>query len=192
MKIFYSHHLYKYFTQIETYETELIKRNFPDAEIINPNLDLGIPIAMDEEEAMKICLAAVEKCDAVVFSSLSGVIGKGVYDEVNFAFAHDIPVYYISENKVQLLKDINYEILNEKRRIYAVVHPVIEVQELEICKNCAHKNVCSHKEQIVNAKNAIVIPEYYKTFFPFVGANFYCKDFKPENSCLLPCVEDLF
>ena len=60
-KIYYAHHLWKYTTKIEEYELEVIRRYFPNAEIINPN---GcIEQNRDEEIIMKDCLNIIKECD---------------------------------------------------------------------------------------------------------------------------------
>ena len=83
MKIYYAHHLWKYDTNIETWEQNLIAKHFPLCEIVNPNgaIEQGRP----GEDIMADCLQMVRACDALVFSSLSGVIGQGVMQEIEEA-----------------------------------------------------------------------------------------------------------
>ena len=38
--IYYAHHQWKYNTQVEIYELDLIRRYFPNAKIFNPSVDL--------------------------------------------------------------------------------------------------------------------------------------------------------
>ena len=67
---------------------------------------------------MADCIASVETCDAVVFSSMDGVIGKGVFDEVAKAKA----VYYIFANKIEPFSG-RFEIIPQSGtgRLYATV-----------------------------------------------------------------------
>ena len=117
MKIYYAHHLWKYNTLIEEYEIELIREAFPDATVINPNTD--IELGQDEETIMRKCITSVKSCDAIVFSSLSGVIGKGVFDEISNANI----VYYINNNAVvPFVGTIEIITDSSTRRIYAIVH----------------------------------------------------------------------
>lgn len=116
MTIYYAHHLWKYDTPIESYEIELIRKTFPEATIINPNSE--IKQDLDEAAIMSGCIETVKRCDAVVFSSVSGVIGKGVFDEI----ASAKEVYYIKNNGVVPFAGA-FQIIphSTTRRIYAVV-----------------------------------------------------------------------
>ena len=116
MKIYYAHHLWKYNTPIEDYEIELIRSTFPGATIINPNTD--IQQNREESQIMADCIASIETCDAVVFSSMDGVIGKGVFDEVANAKA----VYYIFANKIEPFNgELKIIPQSGARRLYATV-----------------------------------------------------------------------
>jgi len=119
MKIYYAHHIWKYNTKIEEYELEIIKEYFPQCKIINPNK--AVNQSLLESEIMNECFNCVNNCDAVVFSSMDGVIGKGVYSEVNRALEQEKPAYYLFHNKItQLFKFEKIE--NSKtNRIYAIV-----------------------------------------------------------------------
>ena len=55
MKIYYAHHVWKYGTPIEDYEIECIKKQFENAEIINPRTSLP----QDSSESEKIGRAHV-------------------------------------------------------------------------------------------------------------------------------------
>jgi hypothetical protein len=98
MKIYYAHHLWKYGTEIEAWELDLIRKRFPGCEIINPNgaIEQGRPA----EDIMADCLQKVRECDVLVFSSLSGVIGKGVYRELLEASQHSVPVFHLHHGEV--------------------------------------------------------------------------------------------
>ena len=117
--IYYAHHQWKYHTPVEGYELDLIRRYFPNAKIFNPSADLKTK-SDSEEEIMKECLSTVEKSDIVVFSSLDGTVGKGVYREVLHAQNIGKLVLYIFQDS--LTTDfglyINY---NGTDRTYAFV-----------------------------------------------------------------------
>ena len=119
MKIYYAHHLWKYNTKIEEYEISLIKKYLPNYNIINPN---GSIIQGRPEDIIMIdCLKAIEDCDALVFSSMDGVVGHGVVDEVNHAIKLHKDVYYITNNKIIFIDKIKWNVINENNRIYATI-----------------------------------------------------------------------
>lgn len=92
--IYYAHHRWKYGTQIETYELNLIRKYFPTSTIFNPSEHLDVE-GRSEKDIMKDCLAAVRDADIVIFSSMNGVVGKGVYEELQEAAKQDKMVLYI-------------------------------------------------------------------------------------------------
>ena len=102
-KVYYAHHIYKYGTQVEEYELNLIQQYYLDAEIINPATTVAQQ--MDETEIMKSCFDLVRESDVLVFSSMDGVIGKGVYDEIALAHEVGIPVYYLHYHAIRLVKN---------------------------------------------------------------------------------------
>lgn len=99
--IYYAHHQWKYNTPEETYELNLIQRYFPNAKIFNPASDLKHTAADGEEAVMAECLETVRNSDVLVFSSLDGCVGTGVYHEVNKALDVDKPVFYIWQDKLR-------------------------------------------------------------------------------------------
>lgn len=120
MKIYYAHHLWKYNTKIEEYELEVVKRYFPNAEIINPN---GY-IKQDREESiiMKDCLEVIENCNILIFSSVNGVVGRGVVDEFNKASKLGLPIYYIMDNILYDARPYSFKLTNSgNNRLYAIV-----------------------------------------------------------------------
>ena len=130
MKIFYSHHLYKYGTKIEEMEIRLIKKKFPDADIFNPSVDIAQN--RPEEEIMKECLANVISSDILVFSSVSGLVGKGCFNEIAAARIAGVPVYMISGYDIIETEALRHEYTGSGNdREYAVVRPVTK-KELEI------------------------------------------------------------
>lgn len=119
MKIYYAHHIWKYNTEIEKYEIDLIHKHFGNATIVNPN---GmIDQSLSEEEIIDTCLGIVRECDITVFSSVGGVIGHGVYQEVNEAINNGKPVYYIENNKLAKKGMLWCSIITDSnsKRIYA-------------------------------------------------------------------------
>lgn len=98
--IYYAHHQWKYSTQEEAYELDLIKRYFPHATICNPATDLGTIATGDETIIMKECLDKVRNSDILVFSSLDGCVGTGVYQEVKEAQKEGKLVFYIFQDKL--------------------------------------------------------------------------------------------
>lgn len=96
--IYYAHHQWKYDTKIEAYELALIERYFPYAAIFNPSIDLKTKDCGDEEKIMAECLETVERSGFVVFSSMDGMVGKGVYEEVAYAKETGKMVLYMHRN----------------------------------------------------------------------------------------------
>ena len=98
--IYYAHHQWKYGTKIEEYELDLIKKNFPNAVIFNPATELKTE-GKSEYEIMEECLKIVEKSDMVIFSCMDGMIGIGVYEEVEKAKAAGKLTLCISQNRLR-------------------------------------------------------------------------------------------
>ena len=126
MKIYYAHHIWKYGTKIEKYELDLIHKTFANAEILNPNGRLGYTenSGLSEKEIMNICFEAIKSCDAIVFSSVDGVIGKGVSEEVSLAQELSLKIFYINNNSLIHIEKFSFSIINnsETRRLYAIVN----------------------------------------------------------------------
>lgn len=116
MKIYYAHHLWKYNTLIEEYEINLIREAFPTASIVNPNTDIAQ--GRDEAKIMLDCIETVKQCDAIVFSSINGAVGKGVVDEVSNAES----AFYIQNNAITQFNG-TFEIIPDSttKRVYAIV-----------------------------------------------------------------------
>lgn len=96
--IYYAHHQWKYDTKIEAYELALIERYFPYAAVFNPSTDLKTKDCGDEEKIMAECLDTVERSGFVIFSSMDGMVGKGVYEEVAYAKETGKMALYIYRN----------------------------------------------------------------------------------------------
>ena len=119
--IYYAHHQWKYGTKVEQYELDLIKRYFPHAKIFNPSVDLKIKTT-NEEYIMEECLAKVNESDIVIFSSMDGCIGTGVYHEIEEAKKIGKLILYIFNDTLLTSFDIfdrPYSIRTD--RLYATV-----------------------------------------------------------------------
>lgn len=96
--VYYAHHLWKYGTKIEQHEIEVINRYFPHANVFNPATDLLSNNCGDEETIMAECIDAVDDSDILVFSSMDGMVGTGVYTEVEEAIKAGKLVLYLTKN----------------------------------------------------------------------------------------------
>lgn len=117
--IYYAHHQWKYGTEIEKYELDLIKRYFPNAVIFNPSTDLKV-YGRDEDDIMDECLDRVRNSDIVIFSSMDGVVGKGVWLEVREAMSVGKLVLYINEDSLKSNVYLD-KVLNRTDRVYGLV-----------------------------------------------------------------------
>lgn len=105
LNIYYAHHQWKYGTKIEEYELDLIKAYFPNATIFNPSVSLNIN-GETEDEIMEFCLHQVGISDMVIFSSVDGLVGIGVFKEVTHAKDLGMPVYYIDKDELRYDFDV--------------------------------------------------------------------------------------
>ena len=125
-RVYYAHHQWKYGTEIEKYELERIRDHFIcDLCIFNPSTDMPAE-AKTEDEIMAYCLNKVTNdTDVLIFTSMDGMIGIGVYKEVQAAIAAGVPVYYLFHEK--FLTNQNFVLhpryLND--RLYAYVYTFI-------------------------------------------------------------------
>ena len=106
MKIYYAHHMWKYNTEEERMEIEIIKRIFPNSNIINPNgsvIETG-----NEAEAMEQCFNFIRESDILIFTTLNNkVFGRGVYDEVSLALQLGMKVFLLRKDALLKINDIN-------------------------------------------------------------------------------------
>lgn len=98
--IYYAHHQWKYGTQVENYELDLIRRYFPLGRIFNPSTDLKATSADGESTIMEECLETIRNSDILVFSSMDGVVGTGVYHEVEEAEKLGKIIFYIFHDEL--------------------------------------------------------------------------------------------
>jgi len=141
MNIFYSHHTWKYGTPIELYEMAKIMSYFDvnnqdDFTIINPSKALNQE--QPESDIMKDAFRLIESCDVLVFSTVSGMIGHGVFNEVVYALNCGKRVYQlygtdfyeiesIGSFMEYWVKDI---IFKGNNREYATIYAPEEFQEV--------------------------------------------------------------
>ena len=120
--IYYAHHQWKYNTPEEAYELDLIQRYFPNADIFNPATDLTTVESGDEDVIMEECLNAVRNSDILVFSSLDGCVGIGVFREVKEAKSLGKIVFYIFHNGLVTNFDVSERKESERTdRLYGNV-----------------------------------------------------------------------
>lgn len=130
MNIYYAHHTWKYGTLIESFETECINRffNSDDPKIINPK-DV-VPQDKNETEIMNDCYAVINDCDTLVFSTFSGMIGHGVFNEIIYALncgkkvyhLHGIGCYEIESLEFFMDEVVSDFIFRGDNRMYAILN----------------------------------------------------------------------
>lgn len=139
MKIYYAHHTWKYNTPIEIFELDCIIRSFSEVNVVNPNGT--IPQDKPEKEIMEAAYEAINDCDALVFSTVSGMIGHGIFNEVVYALNHGIPVYQLVGMKfypIETIDDFKENVLKDfvftgNNRVYALVYVPEEYQDMVDC-----------------------------------------------------------
>ena len=101
---------------------DLIHAKFKDSIIVNPNGDIDFsPFGGDIEEEMEECYRVIEECDAVVFSSLSGIVGRGVVGEVNKAIELGKNLYYLENDTIKKVETLNFKLTNRGNSLFATV-----------------------------------------------------------------------
>ena len=73
---------------------------------------------------MDICFKFIKESDNLVFSSINGVVGRGVVEEVVLAKSLDLPIYYIENNCLNLASNVTFDIIPDSKtaRLYATVN----------------------------------------------------------------------
>lgn len=128
MKLYYAHHVWKYDTPMENFEIQCIERQFKDSVIINPRTT--IPQDQPESIILDYAYKALNDCDAIVFSTLSGMIGHGVFNEIIYAFNAGKKVYQLDGTECIEIRSytdfiehgIRDFIFRGDNRMYAVVN----------------------------------------------------------------------
>lgn len=118
-RIYYAHHIWKYGTEIENYEIKIINESKIKGEVLNPSTN--IEQNSNEMQIMKECYKMIDECNIIVLSSLSGIIGKGVFNEVIYAIKNKKKVYYIKNGKIKRIFIFKYRIIGKNNREYAIV-----------------------------------------------------------------------
>ncbi len=120
MTIYYAHSRLIYGSPLESYNIETIKRVFgnkADLSIINPaDFDQLRP----SEEIMDECLATLDDCDVLVFSTLDLMIGRGVYREIEY-FENRGNIFMLWDNRLWLIDNIDILINPYDKMFYASV-----------------------------------------------------------------------
>ena len=116
-KIYYSHAMTIYGTEIETNEKLLILKNIPNANIVDPgSFQNNI---RKQKEGMSYYLRLVEKCHSLVFTRFLNKITAGVGLEVNHALKKDMPVYELRKDKLRKIsKPVTYLSRDDTNRLY--------------------------------------------------------------------------
>ena len=129
MKAYYAHHIWKYDTPIENYELNCIKQRFEGAEIINPRTNL--PQNLSESMILDTAYGMIKDCDALVFSTVSGMIGHGVFNEIAVAVNSGVTIYQLEGDSCYKMDDIDLKeiIFRGDNRVYALVRTPYEYQE---------------------------------------------------------------
>lgn len=124
--IYYAHHQWKYNTEIEKYELGVIRKYFPTGKICNPSVDIQQYDRPNyelrpEDDIMADCLKAVTNSDILVFSSMDGMIGPGVYQEIEKAKDQDKLVLYLYQDSLHTDFSIYRHWMSNNDRLYAFV-----------------------------------------------------------------------
>lgn len=130
MNIYYAHHTWKYGTPIESFEIECINRFFnnDDLKVINPKD--AVSQEKNETEIMNDCYAIINNCNALVFSTYSGMIGHGVFNEIIYALncgkkvyhLHGIGCYEVESLEFFMNEVVSDFIFRGDNRMYAVLN----------------------------------------------------------------------
>ena len=130
MKVYYAHHTWKYGTPIELFETECIRKFFgsDDLTVINPKD--AVSQDKNETEIMEDCYSTINDCDALVFSTFSGMIGHGVFNEIIYALncgkkvfhLHGIGCYEIDSLELFMDEVVADFIFRGDNRLYAILN----------------------------------------------------------------------
>ncbi|MHA1197867.1 MAG: 3'-5' exonuclease [Candidatus Heimdallarchaeaceae archaeon] len=100
-QIYYAHSMKIYRKKQEKNELKIIRKIYPEANIINPAKYEKKWKGSTGKEIMKRCLDLLSKSDIVIFSALrygdEYFVGKGVYVEVKFALELNMKVFFLSD-----------------------------------------------------------------------------------------------
>ena len=117
MKIYYSHAIPLYGTELEVLEKQQILKNFPDAKIVDPG-----SFQNNSEKrlgGMEYCLNLVEKCNGLVFTRFLNKITAGVGKEINHALKKRLQVHELKNGHVRKIrKPVRYLTREETVKLY--------------------------------------------------------------------------
>lgn len=117
MKIYYSHAIPLYGTELEVLEKQQILKNFPDAKIIDPGSFQNNP--EKRLGGMEYCLNLVEKCNGLVFTRFLNKITAGVGKEINHALKKRLQVHELKNGHVRKIrKPVRYLTREETVKLY--------------------------------------------------------------------------
>jgi len=116
-RIYHAHAKCTYGTPTEEREQAIIRKTFPQHEIVDPGLE------EDNEEklfgGMDYCLKLVKSCDALAFSRINGEVTSGVGKEVEYALSLGTPVYELAGDSMsQVLAPPKYLSIEETVTLY--------------------------------------------------------------------------
>ena len=97
--IYYAHSMEIYNTKIEKKEFDTIYDKFQNEYICIINPAIWISQNMNGHDAMQQCFKFIDISDCIVFTTLEdGIIGKGVYEEINYALKNKKRVFILKNN----------------------------------------------------------------------------------------------
>ena len=97
--IYYAHSMEIYNTKIEKKEFNVIYDKFQNENIYIINPAIWIAQNMNGHDAMQQCFKFIDISDCIVFTTLEdGIIGKGVYEEINYALENKKRVFILKNN----------------------------------------------------------------------------------------------
>jgi len=119
MKIYYSHAMPLYGTEVENLEKGQIKENFPESIIVDPGSFRENP--EKRLGGMEYCLRLVENCDGLVFTRFLNKITAGVGKEVNHALKRKLSVHELKNGKIRkVTKPVKYLSREETVLLYRI------------------------------------------------------------------------
>lgn len=115
--VYYAHAMPLYGTPAERAELEIIRRHFPESEIVDPGT-----IQSNVEKrvgGMTYCLGLVDSCAALAYSAFHGQVTAGVGKEVNHALRRGKPVFQVLNRSVrQRVKPVKHLSVQETLALY--------------------------------------------------------------------------
>ncbi|MHC1628138.1 MAG: hypothetical protein ACXQTI_04850 [Candidatus Nezhaarchaeales archaeon] len=164
MRIYYAHPVEIYHTPREFKEIEIIKRHYPQAEIVNPAYFQDKPGALHSN--IDFFYSLVDSCDILIYSDLGGFVTAGVALEVKRALEQGKPVYRLDWRTGELtqIRELrNVLSLEETQSIIdAMIYLALDDVEIaSIINNALSKH--QGKVALLNIISSITnSPEYQK------------------------------